>query len=368
MLFFGLLSCGVDKNEVHIEEENYVINGYLTGFPNNTKFYLYNLSTETNVDSALVQKNKFTMSGQIVDPPGLFWLRTFIDEKMIFTTLLIKNEDVEIRAGIEDFPHRVQTSGSKSDSSYREAMKNTLDFDLKRDSIIHFYTNLSDEEKVKKEQELFKDLDKIQNLITKETISYIKQTNNTYASIMKLGFYKDLLPKDTVQELFKRYTEEMKESRFGKNLRIYLESAHNEIGDQFFDFSGIRQDNEKVTLSELRRKNTYLLLNYTSANCGHAINATKELKEIHKRHISSLDIVSFSSDLDKKDWLKSVEIEGNLWPSLWNGEGVNSEDAISYNFSVTPTFLLIDPQGIIIDRWLGYEKGVLMDALKKYLQ
>ena len=367
-IYLMLIGC---MNRERLERDlvsSYFIQGNVTGFSEGTKFYLYSLETNANVDSALVQDNKFQMKGHITHPPVSFWLRATDGEDYIYTPLLIGNDSLTVSAAKQDFAWNVNTSGSTIDTNYRKLMNLTKDLDIKRDSLIFGYHAKSDAVKEKTFEEFMQTVGKIDSLIKRTTIKYIKETKDTYAGMLSLSFHKDDIPKDSVRLIFDRYNDEFKQSKYGRVVKLYLESNHIEKGDPFLNFKGINQFGQETNLADLREENKFLLINYTSAYCGYSIRATDELKEIHNQYQKFMKIVNFSADTQKKDWLYSIERDENGWPSLWDGQGRYSESAIRYNFSVTPTFLLISPDGNIVDRWVGYKKGDLKKGLEEHLQ
>lgn len=362
-----LIGCISDKKTDINEVPGYRIEGNVSNFTEGTKFYLHNLATNANVDSATIKDNKFLMEGNISDPPSLFWLRATDGEDYVYTPLFIGNDNLTIIADKKDFAWNVKTSGSTIDANYRKAMDVTKELDIKRDSLIFGYHALSEGEKEEAREEFMETVGKIDSIIKVRTIEYIKKTSDTYAGMLQLGFHKDDIPKDSVKIIFDRYSKEIKQSKFGRVVKIYLESNSIEKGDNYLDFVGLDQFNNKTSLSRLIEEGKFLLINYTSAYCGYCISAVDELREIHNRYQNSLNVVDLSADPKKDDWLKSVERDQNSWPSLWDGKGRYSESALRYNFSVTPTFLLISPDGKIVDRWIGYKEGKLIKDLEKYL-
>lgn len=371
LLFLGIIvtlsACKDDRGNEEKSSDNYRIMAELTGFPEGTKFYLYNLSTMADVDSAVIRDNKFVMEGHIPEPPEQFWINTTLDEEFIYSYFLIMNEELRVMADKSDFPYYVETSGSKTDSNSRKVWRLTPELDIERDSLRFYYHGLPEEEQQKHKETILPRMEELSKQIAEKTIDYIKNTNDTYASVINLGYYKDDMPTDSVRAIFERYTDELKESKYGNLIKVYLESGFKNIGDPYYDIEAINQRGKDVKLSQLREEGKYLLINYTSAYCGHCIRATEELKAVHQKYQNSLNLVSLSADPQKEDWQNSVERDGNQWPSLWDGEGRYSKNAIHYNFSGTPTFLLIDPQGIIVDRWYGYNKGELTEGLEEYL-
>jgi peroxiredoxin len=355
-----------DKKKVNDVAPGYRIEGNVSNFSEGTKFYLYDLATNANVDSATVKDNRFFMEGHIADPPSLFWLRATDGEDYVYTPLFIGNDNLTLIADKKDFAWNVKTSGSLIDANYRKSLEVTKELDIKRDSLIFVYHALSDVEKEESSEEFMKAIGKIDSIIKLRTIEFIKETSDTYAGMLQLSFHKDDIPKDSVKIIFDRYSNELKQSKFGRVVKIYLQSNNIEKGEKYLDFVGLNQFNNKTSLSDIMEERKFLLINYTSAYCGFCIKATDELREIYNNYQNSLNIVDFSADPKKEDWLKSVERDQNSWISLWDGNGMYSESALRYNFSVTPTFLLISPEGKIVDRWVGYKKGKLKKDLEKY--
>lgn len=365
-IYFMLIGCMNQERKEKDSVPSFNIEGNVTGFSEGTKFYLYSLETNANVDSALVKDNKFHMEGLIADPPVSFWLRATDGEDYVYTPLLIGNDSLVISADKKDFAWNVKTTGSTIDANYRKSMDLTKELNIKRDSMIFGYHAKPAAEKEATLEDFMQSVGRIDSVIKQKTIKYVKETSDTYAGMLTLSFHKDDIPKDSVRLIFNRYSEELKQSKFGRVVKVYLESNNIDKGDPFLDFQGINQNDEETSLTDLREQGKFLLINYTSAYCGHCIRATDELKKIYEDHKESLNIVSLSADPQKEDWQNSVQRDGNLWPSLWDGQGRYSESAIRYNFSSTPTFLLINPEGKIVDRWVGYNEGKLKNDLKNY--
>lgn len=364
---FIFLGCNKDEQKIESTSKSYFISGNLTGFHDGIKFYLYNLETNSNIDSALVEDGKFLMKGQIARPPVSFWLNTNDEKDQVYTPLFIGNDSVFIKADKEDFTWNVKTTGSIIDSNYRQLMQSTKELDIKRDSIIFAHHAKPNFEKKKAQDGFLESISKIDKSIERKEINAIKNPNNTYAHLLMLSRLKDKIPKDSVQLIFDSYKDDLKQSKYGRVIKLYLESDHILKGDPYLNFEGINQYGENTSLTKVRKKNKFLLINYTSAYCGHCISASDELKKINEDYKEQLSIVSYSADPKKEDWLNSVKRDSNLWPSIWNGQGKFSKSAIRYNFSMTPTFLLIDLEGKIVDRWIGYNEGELKNDLKNYL-
>lgn len=357
-----LTACNKKENS----EEKYTITGQVTGFPDGTKFYLRNLATDADFDSTIVENNKFKFEGHLYSPPEQIWLRTIVDNKSVYTNLFIGNDDIKIKGDILDFPWHVDLKGSKTQEDFNYSQNITKEYNIKRDSLVQMFLKLPQDKQQEIGPEILKKIGKIDSIVTNLRIAYIKSHPDTYTSLIELGYLKNQLSKDTIHKIFNRYIPEIKKSKYAKVIEVFLRENILNIGDQYQDFKGINQREENMKLSDIKKGN-YVLLDFTAAYCGPCMQAADELLEINKNYSDSLIIVSVSQDNNKEDWLKSLKRDKVIWNSIWDGEGIYSETSIKYGIQGLPTFVLINPQGIIIDKWPGYGEGSIINKLEKNL-
>tara|TARA_R110002050_G_scaffold215007_2_gene351149 strand:+ start:1225 stop:2352 length:1128 start_codon:yes stop_codon:yes gene_type:complete len=352
-------------NEKEKKEEKFTITGEVSGFPDGTKIYLRNLSTDAVFDSTTVENNNFQFEGHLYSPPEQIWLNATVGKNFIYTNLLIGNDNITIKGDISDFPWNVNIRGSKTQEDFNYSQSLTKENNIKRDSLVQAFMKLPQEKQQEVGAEIWKKIGKIDSFTQVSRINYMKSHPNTYTSVIELGYLKNQLPKDTVQKIFDNYTPEIKESKYAKVIEVFLRENISKIGDKFHDFEGMNQKGEKVKFSNIRGE--YTLLDFTAAYCGPCIQAADELVEINNEYSDSLKIVSFTQDAKKDVWLKSLERDKVAWNSIWDGNGRYSETSIKYGIQGIPTFVLINPEGIIIDKWTGYGKGSILSRLEKNL-
>jgi peroxiredoxin len=345
-------------------QKGYVITGELTGFPDSTMLYLQNLSTQDNFDSACIINNKFVFRGQLENVPEQIWLHMTVNKQFYYTNLLIGNEKIGIHGDIKDFPRDVKISGSKVQEEYSYFLDLTKALQLKRDSLVKRFLELPPEMQDEKGKEIWDKIKVIDDTTFAINVSYVESHLNTFSGVIELGYLKKSYSKDSLKAMYERLSPEIKASRYAKIIKIYLREKISEVGDTYHDFEAINKDEEKVKFSELTGK--YILLDFTSAGCGPCIQSAEELRIIEKTFNDSLAVVSFSGDAKKDIWLNSLKRDSVTWISLWDGKGSSSETWIKYGVQGIPAFFLIDPSGKIIDKWIGYGKGSLIDKLKRF--
>jgi thiol-disulfide isomerase/thioredoxin len=346
------------------KQNGYVITGNLTGFPDSTMIYLRNLSTDETFDSTMIIGNKFQLKSELKDVPEEIWLNAKVNNEFIYTNLLIGNDKINVNADINDFPWNVKITGSKTQDDLNYLRDLTKSFDMQRDSLVKSYFNLSSENQEKEGKEIWEKIHSIDDTTHKLRIEFVKSHINTYPGIINLGYLKNSLPKDTVQSLYDKLSDELKSSKYAKVIEIFLNEKISKIGDTYHDFVAFNKDGDSVRFSILIGK--YILLDFTAAYCGPCIQSAEELRMIDKTYSDSLEIVSFSGDSKKDIWLSSLKRDSVSWLSLWDGKGRYSDTYIKYGIQGVPSFFLIDPKGKIIDMWGGYGKGSLENKLKRF--
>ncbi|HTG65622.1 MAG TPA: DUF4369 domain-containing protein, partial [Flavobacterium sp.] len=319
LILLGILLSITAFSKKEKTEQKYTIIGQVTGFPNGTKFYLTNLSTEEVFDSATVENNSFKFEGHLTDSPEQIWLQTTVNKEFIYTNLLIGNDKITIKGDITDFPWNVTIKGAKTQEDFNYSQSIIKKYNIKRKSLVNDFLKLTPEKQQEIGPTIWAEIGKIDKTTDSLRINYIKSHLDTYTSVIELGFLKNKIPKDTIQKIFDKYTPEIKESKYAQIIKVFLKENISKIGDKYHDFEGLSQNGKKVIFSNIRKKHT--LIDFTSAYCGPCIQAANELVEISRNYSDSLTIVSFSGDPKKEDWLKSLKRDNVTWNSLWDGKG-----------------------------------------------
>ncbi|MHA6279535.1 DUF4369 domain-containing protein, partial [Salinimicrobium sp. CAU 1759] len=172
LFLIGLISCSSEKTNQKIEEE-YVITGQLTGFPNGAIVYLKNLSTDANIDSTRVENGKFLMKGKLINPPEQLWLTSKVKGNSLYANLLMGNDSLFVIGDAKDFPWKIERKGSGLQEEYNQARNVTKEYEIERDSLINFFVALSPEEQQKRGKEIWTRIGKIDSITLAKRIQYI---------------------------------------------------------------------------------------------------------------------------------------------------------------------------------------------------
>lgn len=124
------------------------------------------------------------------------------------------------------------------------------------------------------------------------------------------------------------------------------------VGAKFHDL--MLQDNEgkPFKLSDHLGKGKYVLLEFWASWCGPCRADIPHLKEVHALYnAAGFEIIGVSMDEDKAKWLQAIEEEKLYdWPQVSDLQAFQGNIHKLYNFQGIPACVLIDPNGIIVDR------------------
>ncbi len=110
----------------------------------------------------------------------------------------------------------------------------------------------------------------------------------------------------------------------------------------------------------------YILLDFWSVGCGPCMESIPEGNETARKHADRLAFVRLSLD-GKETWTKALKEKKSdciEWNELkaW-GTGLSA----AYQVNGIPHFVLISPEGKVIDIWSGYGLGSLRSRIAHHL-
>lgn len=170
--------------------------------------------------------------------------------------------------------------------------------------------------------------------------------------------------KDEVIALYEGLTDEEKQTSWAMDTYTYLFPPQVvEVGDEMADADLYDLEGNVHHLADFKGK--YIMLDFWSRGCGPCLMALPEMKEVAEMYKDRLTIVSLSIDT-KKGWETASKTHEMTWQNLSDLKGSNGLYA-KYGVRGIPNYVLISPEGRIVEKWFGYGKQSLKRKLRRLL-
>lgn len=190
--------------------------------------------------------------------------------------------------------------------------------------------------------------------ITDADVNYIKDNPDELFSVITLKrLMTYTIPKDKTRELYESLSVEMQSTKYGMAVKKFLDlSLDLKVGDRAVDFQLPDLDGNMVGLNDFQGK--YILLDFWGSGCGPCRMENPNLLRYYKAYREKgFEIISISFDKSREAWAKAVEKDGMIWTTVCDLKGGDGDVIMTYNVYFMPTYFLINPEGIIIDKFLG---------------
>ena len=176
-------------------------------------------------------------------------------------------------------------------------------------------------------------------------------------------YYSELRKRAEV--LYDRMSEEDKNTLYGARVTANLFPPDIiGVGDNFVDTDFFDINGNTKRLSDYSDK--YLLLDFWSCGCGPCIMAFPEMKEIADTYSENLTIISISLDTENR-WKEALDTHNLTWVNIRDPKSFGGL-AANYGVNGIPHYVIISPEGKIIDKWVGYGEGSLKKKVSQNIQ
>ena len=137
------------------------------------------------------------------------------------------------------------------------------------------------------------------------------------------------------------------------------------IGDHITDAILVDRKGEEHKLSDYNNK--YMLLSFWSVTCMVCMKAARELKKLNDNYSDKLNVVSINMDTDEARWEQGTQRDNVTWANLSDGMGYAAGVGKEYGIVSYPAYVLINADGVIVDRWMGYKPGRFEEKINMHL-
>ena len=92
------------------------------------------------------------------------------------------------------------------------------------------------------------------------------------------------------------------------------------------------------------------------------------MRKLSANYQNDLVVIGVNMETKKKFWIEASKKDSITWINLSDGKGTFGGASYTYGINGFPTYILINQEGVIVDRWMGFWPGVFEEKLSKYLK
>lgn len=359
-----LISCAKQR-------ETYLIKGKIVNIPDSSVIELYEFHDDFGklIGEDTIINGKFEFRGISERNPSKMDL-TFKDKRNYYGScdLWVVNEIIQV-TGNNKFPSSWNVkSTNKEQIELDKIRSHTKDLWIFGDSLR--LLRRQNRENKDFSNQIKKSIDSIGQIRLKlEFDLSVKNPNSLSALelIYRLAKLDPSVDKEKVKLAYDKLNETYKNSLYGQGIiETFKENKIPEVGDKMINF--IAHDTAGVNYALADFQGKYILLDFWHLGCGPCNDAIPETIELHKNNQELLTIIGINLISDEKLWIEKTKKDGISWINLSDGKGTYAGVSAKYRILGVPTYFLINPEGIIIEKWMGYWKGVFDEKLTKHIE
>lgn len=341
----------------------------LTGFSDTAVVYL--LSGQTPIAHQTLTQGKVTLTADVAETPQSYIMYIVDNNQPYYTELFVANETIEVTAKKEDFPYQVKVTGS-------EYNKIKVLFDEKQ-LPVHTKTQAMQQEILALQQsgewekpevqEKYIGEDGIGTKLAKELkqneMDFILAYLDTPFGFNMLEYNKTLDKQEFYKAVYSKMSPQQKQTKIGKQYLLASQSKRLTKGDTFIDINLLNKDLKAEKLSDYFNKDKeYVLVDLSSVSCPSSRQAFEITQELIK-NTDKIHVVSVLQSPDAATYQQFGAYSTNNWTIVYAEDFTRTDTYIQYQENATPTFLLFNKTGKLIDRWTG--AAVHQQKLEQYL-
>jgi len=321
------------------------VSGSIDKLPDGEIAFIYNVGSESKVDTVRTIDGKFTWSTTMKEPQ-----RVMIAFPQRYAEFYAQSGDIKI-TGTADSLHRLKISGSKFQDEYDAYQQSLKDITDQEDDLFKNWGKVSKEEQAKLEEK-YAELRKAKR---ERADKYIAAHPNSPLSLHLVTERAQMGEYTNVRKAYDLLGDQVKAGEGGKRLAERLNVLKRSmIGEQMLDFTQNDTEGKPVRFADFRGK--YVLVDFWASWCGPCrAENPNVLKAYNKYKNKNFTVLGVSLDDNAERWKKAIADDGLPWTQVSDLKGWKNEVSTYYGIMGIPSTLLVDPSGKIIAKDLRGE-------------
>ncbi len=303
---------------------------------------------QVKVDSTAVKNGEATFTGNLEYPVFYF---VQLQKQQLYLPLFVDNEEITATASVNDMRNR-KVTGSKAQDEFAEVIDSLNTYTRQERQLGMQYQQA----RQNGDTVLMNDLENQYNQLDSDKAEYLKDyvlshpksVPAAFVFLYNLSMY-ELEDMDTVVSSL---DSSILGSEYVKELTDKVSSLKKvSIGQPFTDFTLDDPDGNPVPLSSVAGHDNYVLVDFWASWCQPCRAENPNIVKAYRLyHDKGFDIFGVSFDKDKDKWIQAIKDDSLVWTQVSDLKYWQSEAGKIYGVQAIPHNILIDPNGIIIDK------------------
>lgn len=283
-----------------------------------------------------------------VDLPEFYYLR--VKDTRTYFPLFVEAGDIVVMANIDD-PKNAIVSGSLSQDSFEAYNDSVSEFNKQTSLLSNQYGEAHKISDTARMKEIEEEYDIIDDQKTEYLIKYAVTNNNNVVSAFLALSNSYKLSLEDLDKIVGSFNQSIDSSTYVKKLKQHLGILKaTAVGQPFVDFALNSPEGTPIPLSSITNDN-YVLVDFWASWCAPCrVENPNVVLAYNKFHDKGFDIVGVSFDKDHDKWVEAIEEDSLTWTHVSDLKYWNSAAGKLYAIKSIPQNILIDPDGIIIEK------------------
>lgn len=336
------------------KKESFTLTGQVAGLDEAVVYLQDRIAGQfISIDTTMMTAGVFVFEGTQAAPELLY---VKVEGIGPLFQVFLENGQIVMEINAED-PSAYKVSGSASHNILETFMEQVKKFDadmrLKQQQYVEANV-MGNEVLATSLQAEYEALDAAKKEIVWNTVrTHNKTAVGAYIAMRNLTYGMDYVQ---MSELLNTFDPSLAGTRYYEDIKARIAILERTaIGKPAVDFTLENTEGEMISLSDFKGK--YVFIDFWASWCPYCRDENPHLVKVYEMYGGAqFEMLGVSLDRNKEAWIKGIKEDGLKWPQVSDLLGWNSGPAAEYAIKNIPQNVLVDPNGIIIDRNLKGEK------------
>ncbi len=341
VLFF--VSCSQQKST-----EKYTINVTVNGAKDTWAYLAKQVGSEQiTVDSTELKSGKAVFTGTL-EFPEFYFIK--LKDQQLYLPLFVDNNVIDATGSINDIRGR-NVTGSVAQEEFAYIIDSMNNYSRQERQLGMEYQQAA----AHKDTVLMKDIENQYNQLNTEKsaflLNYVLEHHESVVGVFVLLNNTHMYDLEELDKVVSSLDPAISGSIYVQELTDKVSAIKKvAIGQPFTDFTLNDPDGNPVSLSSVVGEN-YILVDFWASWCQPCRAENPNIVEAYNLyHDKGFDVFGVSLDRDMDSWKQAIEDDHLTWTHVSDLQYWNSAAGKLYGVQSIPHNVLIDPDGIIIDK------------------